>query len=162
MLVLLPCLQAAQLMSAAMGPVNTFDVTVNAGPQYSTVACSGSTCNLDISYFARTYGGLSSPAGQFLKVVVKCACGPGYQAMTPAANSSSSGNNTSSTGSASLTCVPCGAGWYRCGPGQPGLCQNTNTTRCCSQRAHHSSLLVMLQRIVWCSCAGLVCERFSA
>uniref|UniRef100_A0A383VDG6 Tyrosine-protein kinase ephrin type A/B receptor-like domain-containing protein n=1 Tax=Tetradesmus obliquus TaxID=3088 RepID=A0A383VDG6_TETOB len=104
---------AAQLMSAAMGPVNTFDVTVNAGPQYSTVACSGSTCNLDISYFARTYGGLSSPAGQFLKVVVKCACGPGYQAMTPAANSSSSGNNTSSTGSASLTCVPCGAGWYR-------------------------------------------------
>lgn len=107
------CLQVAQLMSAALGPVNSFTVTIDAGPQYSSVACSGASCNLDITYFAKVYASLPSASGYFLKTVVKCACGPGYQSMTPAANSTSGNNNTSPTGSASLTCNPCGAGWYR-------------------------------------------------
>jgi hypothetical protein len=101
-------------MSAALGPVNSFSVTVDAGPQYSSIGCSGSSCNLDINYFAKVYGGLSSPSGQFMKAIIKCACGPGYQAMTPAANYTRTSGNTSPTGSAGLTCMPCGAGWYRC------------------------------------------------
>jgi hypothetical protein len=106
-------LQVALLTTATMGPVNSFAVTFDGTAQYASIACNPYSVdsNLDINYFAKVIANLSSPAGQFLKAVVKCTCGPGYQGVTPAANYTSS--SASPTGSAGLTCTPCGAGWYR-------------------------------------------------